>query len=188
MVSAMPYAIRVYQRKITLNLISWIIWSIIGWALLATYDASGATSNIWPAILGAANPTIITVLAWWRGSSKKIDGWDIACGLIGIIAIASWILVRNEPSKVQFALYLAIIADACAGIPILKFVWKNPHEDRPFAWGMFGIGYGLSILAITEHTFANYALPVYMLIAASMICGVLCVYRIRNRLPITEWV
>lgn len=188
MVSAIPYAIRVYQRKITLNLVSWIIWSIIGWALLVTYDASGATNNIWPAILGAINPTIITTLAWWRGTSKKIDAWDITCGVIGIAAITLWALVRDEPSKVQFALYLAIIADACAGIPILKFVWNNPHLDRPFAWGMFGIGYGLSIFAITEYTVANYALPVYMLITASTICSVLCVYRIKNRLPVMEWI
>lgn len=188
MVSAIPYIIRVYQRKIPVNLISWIIWSMIGWTILITFKDSGATNNIWPAIFGAISPTIITLLAWWRGTNKEIDGWDIACGVIGIIAIVLWALVRNEPSKVQFALYLALIADTCAGVPIFTFVWNNPHADRPFAWGMFGIGYGLSIFAITEHTFANYALPVYMLITASAICSVLCVYRIKNRLPVMEWI
>lgn len=185
--SAIPYAIRVFQKKIKPNLVSWSIWSVIGLALLLTYRDSGATSNVWPAVFGFFNPLFITLLALWRGMWEKPKKWEILCAAIGIASIVWWFFVHNESSQVQFALYLAIVADACAAIPTLGFVWKHPHEDRPFAWSMFGIGYGLAIFAITDHTFANYVLPVYMFVGASLITAILATYRVRKRLPITEW-
>jgi hypothetical protein len=188
MASVIPYAIRVFQRKIRPNLVTWSTWSIIGLALLLTYHSSGATSNIWPAVFGFSNPTIITIFALWRGTRTKPARWELVCGAIGIASIVWWGFIRDEVSQAQFALYLAIVADASAAIPTIGFVWRNPHEDRPFAWGVFGVDYGLAIFAITDHTFANYALPVYMFIGGSMIAGILAAHRVRNRLPVTEWI
>jgi len=188
MVSVIPYAIRVFQRKIQPNLVSWSIWSLIGLALLLTYHSSGATSNIWPAVFGFFNPVFITVLALWRGTRRKPERWELVCGAIGVASLAWWGFVYDDASQAQFALYFAIVADACAAIPTIGFVWKNPHKDRPFTWGMFGVGYGLGIFAITDHTFANYALPVYMFLGASAIAGILVAYRVRNRLPAKEWI
>lgn len=188
MVSVIPYAIRVFQRKIQPNLVSWSIWSLLGLALLLTYRSSGATSNVWPAVFGFFNPVLITVLALWRGIRRKPERWELVCGAIGIASLVWWGFVHNEASQAQFVLYLAIVADACAAIPTIGFVWRNPHEDRPFAWGLFGVGYGLGIFAITDHTFVNYALPVYMFLGAGAIAVILAAHRVRNRLPVTEWV
>jgi hypothetical protein len=188
LVSALPYAVRVFQKKIQPNLVSWSIWSIIGLALLLTYQSSGAGSNIWPAVFGCFNPILITVLALWRGMRRKPERWELVCGAIGITALMWWSFVRNEASQAQFALYLAIVADAGAAVPTIGFVWKHPHEDRPFMWGMFGVGYGLGMFAITDQTIPNYVLPVYMTITASTIAVILAVYRLRNRLPLKEWI
>lgn len=188
MVSVIPYAIRVFQRKIQPNLVSWSIWSLLGLALLLTYHSSGATSNVWPAVFGFFNPVLITVLALWRGMRRKPERWELVCGAIGVLSIVWWSIVHDVAAQAQFALYLAIVADATAAIPTIGFVWKYPRADRPFAWSMFGVGYGLGIFAITDHTFANYALPVYMLLGASTIAVILATYRVRNRLPVTEWV
>ena len=162
MASVIPYAIRVFQRKIQPNIVSWGIWSIIGLALLLTYRSSGATNNIWPAIFGFLNPTLITVLALWRGIWKRPERWELICGTIGIASIIWWGFFHNDVSGAQFSLYIAIIADACAAIPTIGFVWKNPHKDRPFAWGLFGVGYGLAIFAITDHAFSPTTRSLYI--------------------------
>ena len=188
MLSGIPYMIRIYQRKIQPNLVSFSIWSLVGLALLLTYRDSGAGSNLWPAVFGFINPTLITILALWRGEKRKPEKWEIVCGMVGIASLVWWWFVRNEASQVQSALYLAIIADAGAAIPTIGFLWKHPEKDRPLMWSMFGIGYGLAVFAITDHTFANYALPVYMFIGANLIAGILFTHRIRNRIPIREWV
>lgn len=185
--SAVPYGIRVYQRKIKPNLVSWSIWAFLGLALLLTYKSSGAESNLWPAIFGFTNPLIIAILAIWRGERKRPNRLEVTCAVFGIASIILWYFVQNDPTTAQYALFIAIIADFWAGVPTVIFLWKNPGEDRPIQWGTFAVGYGIAVFAITEHTFANYILPLYMFAMAGAIATILTVYRVKNSVPFREW-
>jgi len=102
--------------------------------------------------------------------------------------LALWSYAYGDKELSAYALVLAIIGDLCAAIPTIKFLWKNPDRDRPFAWGCFALGYGLSILAITENTFSNYILPIYMACGASTVTSILAYYRLKNKIPLREWI
>lgn len=188
-ISVIPYSIRTYQRKIRPNLTSWSLWTLIGLALLLTYKSSGAEANIWPAVFGFTNPLLITILVLRQhGGWTKPNRIEIACLAFGLISLGLWACVHESRELSQYALYLAIIADGCAAVPTIVFVWTQPHGDRPFAWAFFAVGYGLAIFAITDHTFANYALPVYMFFGALSITLPLALYRWRKKSPLSEWV
>jgi len=189
-VSSLPYAIRTYQGKIHPRLTSWSLWTLIGFALLLTYKSSGAEANVWPAVFGFINPFIITVVLIVRQRSRMVkpDRVEIACLVIGIISLAMWLGMRQSRELVQYALYIAILADACAAIPTIKFVWTQPDGDRPFAWGLFSLGYFLAIFAITEHTFSNWALPIYMFLGSFSIAFPLALRRWRKKSPLAEWI
>jgi len=188
--SIIPYAYRVWQKKITPQLVSWILWSFIGISLLLTYNSSGAESNVWPAVFGFTNPTLIVILLLWKRNNEigKIEGLDKYCLLFGLISLASWFYFRSNPKLVQYSLYVGLVADLFAAISTIKFVWKNPIEERPFAWVCYSIGYGLGMLAITEHTIANYSLPIYMCIGSMTISLPLIIYRIKTKAPLKEWI
>ncbi len=188
-VSAIPYSIRTYQGKIHPNLTSWSLWALIGLALLLTYKSSGAEANVWPAVIGFISPFFITILILRRHSRwTKPNRIEVACLAFGLLSLGLWLVVRESRELSQYALYLAIIADACAAIPTIVFVWTQPNGDRPFAWAFFAVGYGLAIFAITEHTFANYVLPLYMFFGALSITFPLAWYRWRNKIPLSEWI
>jgi hypothetical protein len=187
-ISVIPYAIGTYRRTIKPNLASWSVWSVICLALLLTYRSSGAKANIWPAVFGFTNPTLIAILAIWRGERKWPNALEIVCVIIGLISIGMWCLVYDNQKWSSYALYLGIIADAVAAIPTIAFVWKSPGEDRPAAWLIFAVGYCLAIPAISEHTFANYILPVYMTVGPIVIAIPLVTYRVRLRIPLKEWI
>ncbi len=87
----------------------------------------------------------------------------------------------------QYALYVGIIGDLCAGIPTWNFVRKHPSEDRPLMWVLYGIGYGLAVFAITEHSFSNYILPIYMAAMTIVIAIPLIEYRLRAKISLKEW-
>ncbi|MBI2097433.1 MAG: hypothetical protein HYT46_00645 [Candidatus Vogelbacteria bacterium] len=186
--SVIPYAIRTYQNKIHPNLVSWSIWALLGLALLLTYHSSGATTNVWPAVFGFTNPLLITILAFWRGEKKRPNKLEVACLIIGIASIIFWWFVQDAKQLAQYALYIAIVADAAAAIPTIAYVWQTPNGDRPFAWLLFGVGYGLALFAIEEHSFANYILPVYMTVGSSFVALPLVLHRLRERVPIAQWV
>lgn len=188
-ISIVPYSIRTYQGKIHPNLTSWTLWSFIGFVLLLTYKSSGAEANIWPAVFGFVNPLLITVLILReRGGWTKPNRIEVICLVFCLLSLGLWLGVRDDRELSQYALYVAIVADACAGIPTIIFVWKQPESDRPFAWAFFSVGYGMAIFAITEHTFANYALPLYMFIAALSVTLPLALHRWRHKVQMSEWI
>ncbi len=187
--SIIPYSIRTYQGKVHPNLTSFSLWTLIGVALLLTYRSSGAKANVGPAVFGAFNPLLITLLILRRDRAwTRPDRIEVACIVFGVVSLGLWFCVRKSQELSQYALYLAIIADLCAAVPTIVFVWTHPDKDRPFAWGCFAVGYGLAIFAITDRTFANYVLPIYMTLGSSGIAFPLALHRWRQRTPLSEWV
>ncbi|MBI2109016.1 MAG: hypothetical protein HYT93_02425 [Parcubacteria group bacterium] len=188
-VSAIPYAYRTWQGKIKPSVTSWSLWTLIGFLLLVTYASSGAEDNIWPAVFGFTNPLLIAVLAAIKkGEWTKLTKAEQCCVSACVGSLLLWVAVKESRELAQFALYLAILADACAAIPTIIFIRKNPQDDRPFMWVLFGVGYSIAMFAVTENTFANYFLPAYMLALASFVSIPLFVYRIKNKIPLREWI
>lgn len=82
-VSAIPYIVRVYQGKIETQITSWVLWTLIGFALLVTYKSSGAEANVWPAVFGFTNPFIVmllTIKRLGRNSWTKPDRIEVWFG------------------------------------------------------------------------------------------------------------
>jgi hypothetical protein len=189
LLSIIPYAIRTYDGKIRPVPTSWSLWSLIGLALLLTYRSAGANANVWPAVFGFTNPTIITILSIWRQEKwKKPNLAERLCFLFGIVSLVMWLFLRQSRELSQYALWVAITADLCAAIPTIKFVWTEPDRDRPFAWVLFGIGYFLAVFATPENTFANWGLPLYMTAVSLSVALPLALHRFRQNVPLREWV
>ncbi|MEK6833769.1 MAG: hypothetical protein AABY32_07030 [Nanoarchaeota archaeon] len=186
--SGLIYIIRIYQKKITPNLVTWGIWAIMGLAILLSYKSSGAKESVWPAISGAINPSLIVILAFFRKHKSSFSLLDILCGAFGFLSILWWGFTQGNPDKVQYALYIALLADLLAIIPTIIWVTKNPWEDRPAMWILFSLGYGLGIFSIKEQTFTNYLLPVWMLVMTLPVWIPLVKYRLKNKIPISEWI
>ena len=189
LLSIVPYAIRTCEGKIRPVPTSWSLWSLIGLALLLTYRSAGANANIWPAVFGFTNPTIITILSVWRREKwKKPNLAERLCFLFGIVSLALWVFLRQSRELSQYALYVAIAADFCAAIPTINFVWTEPDRDRPLAWVLFGIGYFLAVFAVPENTFANWGLPLYMTAVSFSVALPLALHRLHQNVPLREWV
>lgn len=186
--SIIPYAIRTYEGKIHPVPTSWSLWSLIGFAVLLTYRSSGAEANLWPAIFGFINPTLITILSLWKhGKWKRPNLPEQLCLLAGVASLGMWLTLRQNPQLAQYALYVAIVADICAAIPTIAFVWKEPDHDRPLSWFLYALGYFVAIFAIPQNTFANWILPLYMTLVGLVVAFPLALYRLRRRLPLKQW-
>jgi hypothetical protein len=189
LLSIVPYSIRTYDGKIRPVPTSWSLWSLIGLALLLTYRSAGASANVWPAVFGFTNPTVITILSVWRHEKwRKPNLAERFCFVFGVVSLVLWLLLRQNRELSQYALSVAIAADLCAAIPTIKFVWTEPERDRPLAWVLFGIGYFLAVFAAPENTFANWVLPIYMTAVSFSVALPLALYRLREKVPLGEWV
>jgi uncharacterized phage infection (PIP) family protein YhgE len=156
-------------------------------------------------VFGVVNPVLIVGLIFYfrfkdrRSITQKplfesLARFEKICLGLGVIALALWILVQEDHqiSSISYMkdvpLYFSILADACAGFFTVRLVLKDGSQDVPFAWGLFAIGWLINLGAITDHTFANYALPVYMIVMSGSIAVITGMYRIKTRAPILQWI
>lgn len=188
-ITLIPYAWRVYCGKIQPNLTSWFLWTIIAFALLVTYWGAGARENVWMAVVGCTNPLFITILVAVKYPDKiRMNKLEQVCLVMCIVSLILWFIFRNQKPLIQYALYVAIIADGCAGIPTLVCYWRDPSMDRPFAWGTFCLASVMNIFAIPEITIANYAYPIHMAVCSFFITLPLIMHRVRLQTPLKEWI
>jgi hypothetical protein len=148
-VSVIPYAFRAYQRKVHPSLTSWSLWALIALVLLLTYRSSGAKENAWPTIFGFFNPFLIVITVMIRqGGWKKPTRVELGCIIFCILSLILWVFVKESKMLSQFALYLAILADALAAVPTINFLDKS-FKAAPSAFtiseAVFGLEYFSSL-------------------------------------------
>jgi len=205
--SAVPYCRSIIRDEEHANMVTWSLWALIGAAVLVTYWSAGARESMWTAVFGFTNPLLVVWLTLrqyrrngkrafaagaplsdkLRGVWKQLDRTDRTCLFIGLASLALWVWVRDDRSMAQYALYLALVADACAAIPTVRAHFAAPSEHVPLPWGMFAVASFLNIFAVSEVTFSNYVMPVYMCIGASFLTLPLIWYRVRHRIPLRQW-
>ena len=135
------------------------------------------------------NPLVVTVLSIMkRGTLGRLTRVEWGCVMVCTVALALYFYASGEKQLVTYALYISLVADSVAAIPTLIQNTKRPEDDRPFAWGMFAVAYGLGAFASPDFSVANMILPVYMFLTGGYIAIVLLMYRIKHNIPRTEWI
>lgn len=180
-----PYIISIFRGTVKPNRISWFIWSVVGFAFWLVMPSTADEITKMLTVIFMVNPTIVFMLTLFKGESKKPDRLEWFSLFIGIMAIFIWYLYKDNAGLTP--LIIAIIADLCALLPTLRFVYKAPKEETPLAWILFSVGFLISLFAIETYNLENLALPVYMVLGSSLVAIPLVLYRLRMKVPVKNW-
>jgi hypothetical protein len=188
--SGFYYAIRAWQNRIYPNPVSWGVWAVVGLGLWLTADAAEAKAVYWSTLVGAWNPTMIALVVLWRVRNK---GYTLArhekrCLAFALTGYLLWFMVKDVPEVAPWSMYWMIAVDIFALWPTWEQVYSNPMSDKPFPWLVFAWGFGLSGLAVTDHTVANWALPIYMFFGAQIVALPMIIRRVRLKSPVQDWI
>ena len=185
-ISILPYTVSIFRETVKPNRISWFIWSIIGFAfwLITPPTADEVTKML--TVIFMVNPTIIFILTLFKGENIKPDNLEKFSLIIGLSSIIVWYVFKDNSGI--FPITIAIIADFCALIPTLRFVFSSPDEETPLAWIFFFLGSLISVIAIQDHSLQSMLLPVYMTIGSFLVVFPLVTYRIKMKIPIKNWI
>jgi len=189
LLGAIPYAWRVWQGKITPNIVTWLLFSLVELSMVLNYKNIGAEDNLWPAILAFVDSLFITIILLAKYRKKiKLKLFDYFCFFAGFISLILWWYWLGNPIYAQYSLYAAMLADVFAGIATLNSDKNKPDEDRPYMWLMFAFAFGLDMFAIKDHNIANYSLPIYMSLGAIVVAIPLIIYRLKLKIPLKYWI
>ena len=185
-ISILPYTISIFRETVKPNRISWFIWSVIGFAfwLITPPTADEVTKMM--TVIFMVNPTIIFILTIFKGESLKPDSLEKFSLIIGLSAIVIWYIFKDNSGILPIS--IAILADFCALIPTLRFVFRTPDEETPLAWIFFFLGSLIAVFAIENYSLESILLPIYMTLGSFFVVFPLIHYRIKMKIPVKNWI
>ena len=159
-----PYLIRTLQGKNRPNRATWIIWTILGFILLASYRAVGASDTLWVSVANCVFFLAVVSLSFHYGEG----GWtqlDMTCLLGAALGLFLWWYLKSPLS----AVLICILLDFLGALPTLKKAYKDPKGEDRLTWLLFLLANLINLFAINQWTFAIAAYPIYLVLICLLI-------------------
>ena len=142
---------------------TWGLWAFA--PLIATGAALTAEADLWATVrifMSGFGPLLIFIAAFLVPQSYwKLTRFDMACGLISVVALGLW-LIADLPIM---AILFAAIADLVATLPTVIKAWKFPETETFYTYFVGLFTATLVIPAIPVWNIENAAFQIYLLLA-----------------------
>lgn len=158
------YYISIVRGRSRPNRATWVILTVVGVLIAASYYASGARDTMWVAIAYTIGPLIAAILSfkYGEGGTTKLD---IFCLVACAFSVVLWILSENP----MYTLIINIAIDFLGILPTLTKSYIDPESEDAVAWSVTTLSNGLNLFAIGAWTVSIALYPVYMIIVNGLV-------------------
>jgi hypothetical protein len=176
LIAYLPYARDTIRGAAQPNRATWIIWSIVGGLLFASYNAAAGGAARWVPLADAVGPAVMAVLAIRYGKG----GWtrlDAGCLLLAGLSVIGWVVTGSPMVTLGINLLLAFLG----AIPTFRNVYHRPGAEPALVWRLFLLSNVLNLLAIEQWSWSSAAYPVYAVFTAGLVNALICRPALRQR-------
>lgn len=154
------YAYKTFKGETKPNRVTWLLWMVIPMiAFFAELQEGVGLQSLMTFMIGFG-PLLVFIASFLNKQSYwQMSKLDWACGILSIVALVAWKVSGHGDVAIAFAL----LADGLAGLPTLIKSWKAPQSEHYAPYLACAISAGITLLTISNWTFANYAFPAYIL-------------------------
>jgi hypothetical protein len=165
-VGSFAYLVDTVKGKIKPNRVSFLMWSIAPLIAFAAQIKQGVgLVSLMTFSTGFLPITIFAASFVNKKAEWKITRFDLVCGCLSIFGLVLWLITKVG----NIAIFFSIVADGLAAIPTLVKAYKYPDTELAWPWIATVLGVILTLLTLTEWTFANSGFIIYILIINSII-------------------
>lgn len=167
-----PYIHDILYGSTRPNRSTWLIWTLVGGLLAASYIAKGDLNSIWMPLAYFIGPMVIAILSLRYGYAK----WtrlDTICVIAALVSLLPWLIAHD----VTLTLIINLIIDIAGAIPTLVKTYREPKTEELFSWFIFFIATIVQFFAIRMWNIAALY-PVYLFLLA----GIMLVLIIRGKI------
>lgn len=163
-ISFFVYYVSIFRKKTIPNQTTWLILTVVGILIAASYYSVGARDTIWVPVAYILGPLITFILSLKYGV-KSWSLFDKTCLILSAVSILVWLLSGNP----LFTLLINIFIDFLGILPTVRKTYMDPISEDLLTWILVTIESILNLLAISEWNFSIYIYPIYMLFFNSLI-------------------
>jgi len=177
-VGSLAYLIDTVKGKVKPNRVSFLLWSIAPFIAFAAQIKQGVGPESLMTFSTGFLPLTVFIASFVNKEAEwKLTKFDLICGTLSIIGLILWLITKVG----NVAIFFSIVADGLAAVPTLVKAYKYPDTEMAWPWLATVFGVVLTLLTLSEWTFANSAFIVYILIVNTMIFS-LVQFRIGEKL------
>lgn len=174
LIGSSGYAYDTFRGLTKPNRITWFLWASAPLIAFFAELSEGVGIHSLMTFMVGFGPAIVLVASFFnRKSYWEITKFDMICGALSVLGLILWFITRTG----NIAILFAIFADGLAALPTVRKSIKNPESE---SWNVFffaSLNAAITLLAIKEWNFANYAFPIYIFV----ICVLLFVLIFRKQ-------
>ena len=172
------YLVNTVKGKVRPNRVSFLLWSIIPFIAFFAQITQGVGLVALMTISTGILPLSVFIASFTnRQAEWKLTGFDLTCGILSLLGVVLWLITKEG----NVAIFFSIIADALAAVPTLVKAYRYPDTEIAWPWIATVAGIVLSLLTLSELTFANSAFILYILIM-NLLIYVLVEFRIGEKI------
>jgi hypothetical protein len=152
-----PYILSIRHGKTVPNQVTWGIWTTIGFILLWSSYASGATNTLWLLVALVISQSIITTYAfkYGRGKWQRLDRFCLAGAGVSLLL---WLLSGSP----LVAILTNTTMDMLGAAPTINKVYRNPNSESLVFWSMSFTSALLNLFAIERLSLSAVVFPLYL--------------------------
>jgi hypothetical protein len=163
-----PYIRAILRHETYPQRTSWVIWSVVGIIIAASYQASGAEETVWLAWVFVINTLVILALSvrYGTGGRTKLDLFCLGGALLSLIF---WFVYGNP----QTTFIICLCLDFLAALPTIKRAWYNSKAENLTSWVMITFASVINLFAVDQFTFEIASYPVYGVLSCASVVWLL---------------
>jgi hypothetical protein len=177
LVAYVPYAYDLMRGAARPNRATWLIWTLAGGLLFASYSVAGGGAARWVPLSDTLGPAIIAALAIRYGKGG-FSWFDLGCLAIAGLSVLAWVLTGSPAISLNVNLFLAVVG----AVPTFRSVYRDPNAEPALVWGAFLLSNTLNLAAVEAWSWSSGGYPVYAVLAAGLVN--LLIHRPALRRPI----
>jgi hypothetical protein len=163
---AIAYLWDTIKGKVKPNSVSFLLWSIAPMIAFAAQIKQGIGLESSMTFSTGFLP-LLTVIASFtnKNAAWKLTRFDLACGFLSVAGLILWLITKVG----NVAIFFSIVADGLAALPTLVKAYRYPETEIAWPWLATCFGVALTLLTLSEWTFANSGFIIYIFIVDLMI-------------------
>lgn len=168
-----PYIVSILKGETKPNRASWLVWTVAGAMLAASYRESGAGDAIWVPVSYVAGPLATFIVSLRYNDGEGWSGLNKICILVSAGSSVLWLVLFSFFGKntgVPLAvMYINIFIDGMGALPTLRKSFHEPESEDRLTWALFITGNTLNLFAVEHWSLATGSYPLYMFVASGAI-------------------
>ncbi len=165
-IGTLSYLVDTVRGRVKPNRVSFLMWSIAPLIAFVAQLKQGVGIQSLMTFSVGFFPLIILIASFVNKKAQwKLTRFDLICGLLSLAGLVLWLITRVG----NVAIFFSIMADGLAALPTIVKSYKFPETESAWPWSTAAISGILTLLTITNWSFANYGFPLYISTVNSLI-------------------